>query len=86
VVVVDVRSAPEYALEHIANSINISLDDLARVEKNYFKDKIVVFHCKGGIRTKSNEHLLQTFHSKQSYCLSGGIEQWKCCGFKVVTN
>lgn len=82
-VIIDVRTPAEYAQEHIVGSVNLALDDLAHVEKNQFKDKTLVFHCKGGLRTKNNVHLLEMFNSKLSYCLSGGIEQWKACGFKV---
>lgn len=82
-VIIDIRSADEYAVECIEGSINIPLDDLLFSDKNKFKDKVILFHCKGGVRTKANEHILEAFNSARSLCLSGGIEQWKKCGNRV---
>ncbi len=83
VVIVDVRSAGEYAAEYISGSVNIPLDELLTNDKNQFKDKVVVFHCKGGVRTRNNQHVLEMFATKQSFCMAGGIEQWKSCNHPV---
>ncbi len=80
IIVVDVRNSGEYAVEHIADSINLPVDELLTADKNQFKDKVVVFHCKGGVRTRANEHLLDAFATKQTYCMEGGIDQWKNLG------
>lgn len=82
-VIVDIRNQGEYAAEYIEGSVNIPLDELLSSDKHQFKDKVIVFHCKGGVRTKANQHILETFFSKQSLCLEGGIEQWKNCGLPV---
>ena len=82
--IIDVRAPGEYAEEHIEGSINLPLDEFIGFDKASYKDKVLIFHCKGGVRTKSNQHILETLASKESWCLDGGIEQWKSCGFKVV--
>ncbi|MDD3267344.1 MAG: rhodanese-like domain-containing protein, partial [Burkholderiales bacterium] len=64
VVIVDIRNPGEYSVEYIDGSINLPLDELLTADKNQFKDKIILFHCKGGIRTKANQHLLEAFASK----------------------
>lgn len=83
VVIVDIRNPSENAAEYIDGSINIPLDELLSSDKQQFKDKVILFHCKGGVRTKANQHILEAFNSKQSLCLEGGIEQWKNCGRPV---
>lgn len=82
-VIVDIRNPGEHAAEYIDGSVNLPLDELLTADKNQFKDKVVLFHCKGGVRTKANQHLLEAFASKESLCLEGGIEQWKTCGKAV---
>lgn len=83
VVIVDIRNPGEHSAEYIDGSVNLPLDELLAADKNQFKDKVVLFHCKGGVRTKANQHLLEAFASKESLCLEGGIEQWKNCGKPV---
>lgn len=83
IVIVDIRNPGEYAAEYIDGSVNIPLDELLSSDKQQFKDKTIVFHCKGGVRTKANQHILEAFASKQSLCIDGGIEQWKSCGHPI---
>ena len=80
VLIVDVRNAGEYAAEYIDGSFNLPVDELLTADKNQFKDKVVVFHCKGGVRTRANEYLLEAFVTKQTLCMEGGIDQWKKLG------
>lgn len=83
VVIIDIRNPGEYSVEYIDGSINLPLDELLTADKNQFKDRVILFHCKGGIRTRANQHLLEAFASKESLCLEGGIDQWKNCGKPV---
>lgn len=84
-VVIDVRAPMEAAVERIAGSVNIPLEALPHIDKNAYQDKTVVFHCKGGVRTRANQPLLESLKSKNSYCMAGGIEQWKKCGNQVMS-
>ncbi len=84
IVIVDIRNPGEHAIEYIDGSINLPLDELLTADKNQFKNKVILFHCKGGVRTRSNQHLLEAFASKGSLCLEGGIDQWKSCGKPVI--
>lgn len=83
IVIIDVRSPGENAAEYIDGSINIPLDEFLSIDRSKYKDKTLVFHCKGGVRTKSNQHVLESIASKQSFCFDGGIEQWKKCGHPI---
>lgn len=83
VVIVDIRNPGEHSVEYIDGSVNLPLDELLTANKNQFKDKVILFHCKGGVRTRANQHLLEAFASKESFCLEGGIDQWKSCGKPV---
>ncbi|HCY39704.1 MAG TPA: hypothetical protein DHV02_07545 [Neisseriales bacterium] len=83
VLIIDVRSPGENAAEYIEGSTNIPLDELMSFDRNKYKDKTLVFHCKGGVRTKANQHVLESLASKQSFCFDGGIEQWKSCGHPI---
>lgn len=83
-VIIDVRAPSEAMVERIAGSVNIPLDEIPQCDKSQFADKTLVFHCKGGVRTRNNQALLEQFASLESYSMDGGIEQWKNCGFKVV--
>ena len=83
-VIIDVRAPLEAMVERIACSINLPLDEMPLCDKSKFAGKTLVFHCKGGVRTRNNQTLLEQFDSSESYCMDGGIEQWKNCGFKVV--
>ncbi len=76
ITIVDVRNPGEHAAEYIDGSINLPVDELLTADKNQFKDKVVVFHCKGGIRTRANQHLLEAFSTKRTLCMEGGIDQW----------
>jgi rhodanese-related sulfurtransferase len=85
-VIIDIRNPNEHAKEHICNSINIPLEQLKQTDPNQWQDQIVIFHCKSGTRTKNAESIINRFNTRQSYCLSGGIEQWKKCGLKIEVN
>ncbi|MEN9946168.1 MAG: hypothetical protein RLZZ293_554 [Pseudomonadota bacterium] len=79
-VMIDVRTAFEYNNEYIAGSINIPLAELGSVPMNQFADKKVIFHCQSGMRTDAYEYLLEQLVTLESFCLRGGIQQWKNAG------
>ena len=81
--IIDVREPIEYAHEHIPNSINLPLKQLASKDLTSYKDKTAIFHCKSGNRTKLNEHVLKSTPFEKKYCIEGGIEAWKASGFNT---
>ena len=87
VLVLDVRSAEEYAgdLGHIAGSINISIEDLFRRlnELKAYKKRFIVVVCRTDRRSmKASQLLTQTGFSNVAI-LKGGIEQWNRSGLPV---
>jgi rhodanese-related sulfurtransferase len=85
-VIVDIREPSEYVREHIAKSINVPLNKLKQYDFSNFIDKVVIFHCQSGMRTRSAKDQLQATGIKQVYCLEGGIDQWKQCGMSTLIN
>ena len=50
-VIVDVRTKEEYEQSHIKDSINISYEEIEKINDLY-KDKIIFVYCKSGRRSK----------------------------------
>lgn len=76
---VDIRGADEYAREHIGEARHITPEQL---QPGQFADK-VIFHCRLGHRTKTQEPTLAKAVAGEGYILEGGIEAWKKAGFPV---
>jgi rhodanese-related sulfurtransferase len=81
-IVLDVRSADEYAGGHIPNAINIDVNRagfLYEVDEKLSKDKTIAVYCQGGVRSRKAATLL----SDDGYTvinLAGGISEWKSAG------
>jgi rhodanese-related sulfurtransferase len=86
VVIVDIREPDEYAREHIVSSINLPLSKWDKHSFERYKDKIVMVHCLAGTRTQSARAQLSKIPCKELLCLSGGIKQWKSCGYPTRFN
>ena len=58
---IDVRSAEEYALAHIEGALNIPHDQMANrlAEVEQTKDKSIVLYCRSGRRAKAAKGILQ---------------------------
>lgn len=75
-ILVDIRSADEYARAHIPCARNIPLAQLARIEDA----SEVVFHCKSGMRTGANAATLAACSDAPVYLLEGGLDAWRKAG------
>lgn len=78
-VVLDVRSAKEYAQGHIKNAINIPH---TQVEEHLdklktFKDKTIVVHCRSGYRAGKAEDILLANGITNLLHLEGDMLQWQ---------
>ena len=82
IMVVDVRTADEYAGGHITNAINIDVKRagfLYEADEKLPKDKTIAVYCQGGVRSRKAASLL----SNDGYTvinLAGGISEWKNAG------
>ncbi|HZV18252.1 MAG TPA: rhodanese family protein [Sphingobium sp.] len=75
---VDIRSPDEHAREHIAGAVDMPLD---RLDCDTLPDGAVIFHCRSGMRTRSNaDTLAAAAQGRPCYILDGGIDAWRACG------
>lgn len=83
-VLVDVRTAEEYAGGHVPGAVNIPLDQLASrtAELDSFKAGDVYLICQSGRRSTQASGMLaeQGFHAVN---VSGGTGGWKAAGYPV---
>ena len=82
VIVVDVRTAKEYASEHIANAINIDMsspDFIYEATAKLPKSRRIAIYCKSGTRSKMAAILLANKGYNILY-LNGGITAWTNAG------
>jgi len=85
-VVVDVREATEYAQGHIADAKHIPLAQLGErlKELTRYKEKPVLLHCQGGVRSAKACDLLAKQGFTKLYNLQGGINAWQQGKLPVV--
>ncbi len=84
VVVVDIREPGEYRREHISGSKNIPRAELGKSDLSAEQDKIAIFHCASGNRTRQCQEAILACGFKETYCLPEGIAQWKRCQLPVI--
>lgn len=82
-VLIDVREHAEHAAERIPGASLAPLSAMNPGAVADAKGKIVVYHCKSGMRTQTNAAKLAACASGEAFFLAGGIEAWKRAGFPV---
>ena len=86
VVTVDVRTAEEFAVDHIVGAINIDMkkrDFMDQIKSAVPADKTVAVYCRSGRR--SHEAAIRlTFAGYKCVNLAGGILAWKEAGLPVT--
>lgn len=83
-IILDVRGVDEYAQGHIANSLNIPLDQVLNKIDELKKYKKVYIHCKRGGRAKTAFEALTNAGLKNLVCISdAGMEAWEQRGYPV---
>ena len=85
-IVLDVRTAEEFAEGHIAGAINISHEQInANLSKIIaFKDKTVVVHCRSGRRAMSAENDLRAAGFSDLRHLEGDMNGWQAADLPTV--
>ncbi len=87
-VLLDVRTAEEFAQGHLSGAINIDVkgaDFLVKVKQAIPADKTVAVYCRSG-RRSANAASLMAAQGYKVVNLTGGIEAWKKAGKAVTTN
>ena len=81
-VLIDVRTPQEFASGHIADAINIPVEQLASRLSEVPQDKPVVLYCRSGNRSNQAAQILDRAGYAQIYDL-GGIIDWVQQGYPV---
>lgn len=85
-VLIDIRSAQEYAREHIAQARQIALDRLSDGALADEPAHAVIFYCRSGNRTRMSAQVLEACVQCETYVLEGGLDGWKNAGLPVVAD
>lgn len=86
-VIVDVRSAEEFATGHLPDAKNIPLQELAKRlgELEKFKTRPIVVVCQKGSRSATAVGLLGKAGFAEATSLEGGLDEWKKQGLPLKT-
>jgi rhodanese-related sulfurtransferase len=83
--ILDVRTAEEYAAAHIKGSRNISHDQVANFVDELKKYKTLYIHCQAGGRAGKAAQTLTKLGLTNIACISNsGMGDWIAAGFPVV--
>lgn len=77
-ILVDVRTAEEYAAGHIDNALNINWydEDFAKQFESIDSDETIYVYCKKGVRSAKAAHLLDSLGYKKVVDLEGGYDAY----------
>ena len=79
----DVRSQDEWDQVHIANSVNIPLDELQNHFSDLPKDQDIVVVCLIGKRSQEGMTILRNAGFSHATCMTGGLNAWKAAGYPL---
>jgi rhodanese-related sulfurtransferase len=82
-VVIDVRSAEEYASGHIPGAVNIPYDHVAERISEIDAPHGVALYCMVGPRARKGESALLAAGYTSVVHLEGGLAAWKAAGLPV---
>ncbi|MEP7284819.1 MAG: rhodanese-like domain-containing protein [Chloroflexota bacterium] len=83
-VLIDVRTADEYASGHIAGAINIPVQTLPDQLTEVPHGKPVIVYCHGGNRSGQAANILDKAGYTQIYDMQGGLIAWSGAGLPLV--
>ena len=82
--VIDVRSAAEWAAGHLADAVHIPLGYLVDRIDSLPRSKTLVTQCQSGARSAIAASLLEQRGFDRILNLTGGFAQWRDAGFPIV--
>lgn len=86
-VLIDIREANERAREQIPGAQHLPLSALTNEDTKVVEAPAVIFHCRSGMRTKSNaESLRCKAGNADAYFVEGGLDAWKKAGLPLITD
>ena len=74
--IIDTQLKQDYEKNHIANSINIPIEEINKKAYKYLKDKnqIIVVYCQSGIRSIVGCDMLKRLGYTNLYNIDGGLD------------
>jgi len=84
--VLDVRSAEEFAVGHIRDAKNIPAKELQNrlAELDKFKERNVIVVCNKGLQSTKATSQLKKAGFTEAYGLMGGLDAWREAGLPIV--
>ncbi len=82
-VLIDVRSAEEFAAGHIPGAKNVPLDRLISLQEAVKNAPKVYLQCRSGMRSGQACGLLQAMGLNQVINVEGGILAWIAAGYSI---
>jgi rhodanese-related sulfurtransferase len=82
-VLVDIRERHEHVRAKVPGAYNFPLAELD--ETKFPETAVVIFHCRSGMRTRTNAQRLAKAVNGKAYVVEGGIEAWRDAGLPVET-
>lgn len=81
-VILDVRTAEEYAAGHIPGAINMDVnkEDFRQQVQGLDKSKTYLLYCKSGKRSEKALRIMDSTEFKRLYHLKGGYTAWTAPG------
>jgi len=85
IVILDVRTRPEFEKGALPEAINIPLSELESVitQKIPDKNKTIYAYCLSGSRSIQAVHMLQNMGYENAYSVISGILSWRNKGYQV---
>ena len=83
--VVDVRSAKEWAAKHLESSVNLPLSQLRQRVGELPRGRKIALHCAGGYRSSIAAGVLNQYGITDVVELAGGLAAWEAAKLPVVT-
>ncbi|HEX5234003.1 MAG TPA: MBL fold metallo-hydrolase [Silvibacterium sp.] len=84
-VVLDVRTAHEWATQHITGSVNLPLNRLQERMGEVPRDRRIAVHCAGGYRSSIAASLLHQDGIMNVAEIAGGLAAWEAAHLPVVS-
>ncbi|HEX4068370.1 MAG TPA: MBL fold metallo-hydrolase [Acidobacteriaceae bacterium] len=82
--VLDVRTAPEWAEKHIEGSVNLPLNHLPERVGEIPRDRRIAVHCAGGYRSSIAASLLRQYGITNVTEMAGGLAAWEAAQLPLV--
>lgn len=85
-ILIDIREADEHARERIPGARHLPLSKLDEADLAVHQGMAVIFHCRSGVRTRSNAGRLaqKIDEACEAYVVEGGLDAWRRAGLQVT--